>query len=260
MTEALGKFDLSGKSLMLPLILSYADDLVLMSDNLEDLESFVNEFSEAAAVGLQLNSLKCELLLRDTSSDRPALPKTVRIGRYDIPTVTKLKHLGIFLTDGLNRPLIVRERVKTAYKVAYSLLPFLKKNKLTSETIRGIYLSLSVIVPVVSYGLKATVMVKANRIALTRMEGRILEILLTTASDRPLTSNPRSILRNRTILKTVAVNRLRVGRPCYVWEDALKQEVLRMGYADKLDQVIQDDFDLKEIEQIIYEAETSEEE
>lgn len=57
-TEALGNYDLSGSCLTLPFILGYADDLLILADNLE----FTYVASE---VGLHLNPQKCEIMLRN---------------------------------------------------------------------------------------------------------------------------------------------------------------------------------------------------
>lgn len=98
--------------------------------------------------------MSVELLVRDPNSNRQTLPSCVKLSNFDIKTVEKLKYLGIYISDNLNRALTVRERVKAAYKVTYSLIPFLKKHKLSVELISQVYRS--VIAPVITFGLKAS--------------------------------------------------------------------------------------------------------
>lgn len=68
--EALGNYDLSGTNLALPFLLGYADDLIILTDNIQDLEKFIEEFSDVThEVGLHINPQKCELLLRDPNNN-----------------------------------------------------------------------------------------------------------------------------------------------------------------------------------------------
>lgn len=54
--------------------------------------------------------------------------------------------------------------------------------------------------------------------------------------------------------------KFKVGRPCFIWEDTLRKEASKVGTLDKLDAVMDDDFDMKEVENIIFAADISEEE
>lgn len=91
------------------MLLAYADDIIILSDNLEDLDRFMREFTNVAIeTGLLVNPLKSEIMIRQPRPDGTILPETLPIGNFDIKVTNKLKYLGIYLTDGLNRPMIVR--------------------------------------------------------------------------------------------------------------------------------------------------------
>ena len=284
--EALGNYDLSGTNISLPFLLAYADDLLLLADNMQDLHKFIDEFSDVAQeVGLSINPQKCELLIRNPNNPETNHPPSLPVGRFNITRVNKLKYLGVYLTNNLNRPMIVRERIKTAYKIAHSLLPFLREHSLPLALIQKIYET--TIAPVATYGLKASAMTRRNRISLTNMERQILRILSDTATDRPSTIQPKTMLRNKTIVKRVMVNRLRyhrhierrpnnhilrvarrfkinknfkVGRPCFIWEDTLRIESRKTETNHLLDTMANDYFNMKDVEQAIYDGTISEEE
>lgn len=111
---------------------------------------FVEEFSNVAQeMGLRINPQKCELLIRDPNNAETQSPPSLPIGRFNIPVVEKLKYLGVYVTSNLNRPMIVWERIKMAYKIAHSLLPFLRMQKLPLELILKIYET--TVAPVATY-------------------------------------------------------------------------------------------------------------
>lgn len=183
-TESLGNYDLSGRTLTLPLLLGYADDLVQLSGNLANVDDFVKEFvSVGSEIGLELNPTKCKLLLIRDPANQPK-PKMVKLGDLNVAIVNKLKYLRNYLSDTLNRPNLTRERIKTVYRVCYSLMPFLRRQKLSSDLIGIGKIYESVLIPVVSYGLKVSTLTKRNRNSLRKMESRVLKLLLSTSSNQ----------------------------------------------------------------------------
>lgn len=161
--EALGKYDLSGSNLSLPFLLAYADDIILLADNMEDLNQFVKEFSNVAEeIGLRINPQKCEVLIRDPNNVEMSPPLSLPVGRFNIPVVDKMNYLGVYLTNNLNRPMIVGERIKIACKIAHSFPSFLRILKLPLASIIKIYET--TIAPVATYGLKASTMTRRNRV------------------------------------------------------------------------------------------------
>lgn len=268
------------------MLLAYADDIIILSDNMEDLNRFMREFADVAIeAGLLVNPLKSEIMIRDPHSNGALLPDTLPIGNFHIKVTNKLKYLGIYLTDGLNRPMIVRERIKTAFKAAYALLPFLRKNRLSIALLTQIYRS--IIVPVATFGLKGSAMTKRNRLSLTRMERHIIRLFLDTSNERVGKMTTRARLQGKTIVKRVIVHRVRyhrhierrdrnhilqvarrfkidaknkVGRPCYIWEDTLNIETRKVGHPEVLQSALEEGCDMAAIELAIFESQISEEE
>lgn len=136
--------------------------------------------------------------------------------------------------------------------------------------------------PELTYGLKESAITKRNRTSLVRMGTQILSVLLDTSSNR--TSNKR--LRVRRQLHHM-INRFRyyrhirrressrilqvakrfkiklnnkIDRPCFVWEDSPKQEISIVCLSDVLNRMLEENCDIDMIEQLIYEADISDEE
>lgn len=109
--------DLNYPQILLPMMLAYADDILVLSDSLQGLDLIMNELiPELRNIGLEINDKKCELLIRDPLfADKP---ETVVVGAQVIKVVSSLKYLGIYLHDTLegNRRL---PRIKNAYKTLY---------------------------------------------------------------------------------------------------------------------------------------------
>lgn len=82
----------------------------------------------AGSLGLELNANKSEILIRDPLGHIPQqnIGNLLRIGDLDIKIVDKMKYLGVYLTNSINRPATVNERIKSALKICYSITPFFK--------------------------------------------------------------------------------------------------------------------------------------
>lgn len=93
--EVLENYNINGGSMELPLILAYADDLIILSENSMELDRFVNEFVPTAeSLGLSLNEDKSLLLIRNPlNTDNQ--PTQIRLGAFNIQTTNKMKYLGI---------------------------------------------------------------------------------------------------------------------------------------------------------------------
>lgn len=118
------------------MILAYADDIPIISGNINELTSFSNEFVPTAiSLGLQLNENKSEILTRnpDLHAGATQIITHLSLGSWNIPLVNKMKYLG----DHLNRPINVKDRIKTAYKICYSVLPFFSKNNIPMDILKS---------------------------------------------------------------------------------------------------------------------------
>lgn len=77
-------------------------------------------------VGLHISPHKGDILLRDPNKSTEVHSTSIRVGRYDM---MNRRYLEVYLTNDLNRPMVLRKRIKTAFNV--TLLSFLKSNGLS---------------------------------------------------------------------------------------------------------------------------------
>jgi hypothetical protein len=77
--------------------------------------------------GMEINPDKSSILIR--SPITPSTPSTYQVAGPNIKTTKKIKYLGKYLTNGLNRPHIISDRLHQARGISKSLIPFLKKTK-----------------------------------------------------------------------------------------------------------------------------------
>lgn len=85
----------------LPLILAYADDLVVLADNTGQLDMVLHELLlELANIGLSVNNDKCSILIRDPCGLGPH-PEHITLQNIPFAVVPVLKYLGIYLTSNL---------------------------------------------------------------------------------------------------------------------------------------------------------------
>lgn len=171
--------DLSMLNIKMPLILAYADDIIILSDNIPQLEAVFRALTvELRTIGLEVNDHKCSLLIREpcaeskeevvtdvedmdeTVSDSGDADEIVLDGKT-IKIVQTMKYLGIYISSDLDRRSTVSHRVKLAYEAFHMLNSFLQTNKLPFELLTQLYHS--TIVPIVLYGIKVATLTKRNR-------------------------------------------------------------------------------------------------
>lgn len=240
-----GKFQINNMNMSLPIILAFADDILLITENDNEVELFIDTFSEQLRqAGMNLNTKKTELLIRDPGNNEIA-DKPVKFGKYVLNSKQQIKYLGSIITSGLDRPDTVKIRINKALAVTNIINPFLKKHSVPWE-IRKILFN-TVICPTLLYSLKTCALTKANRVALRRAERKIIRILTTDLRelhDIP----PRMLIDAKTITKKIKAAQIRywahilrrpdnsllqdalqldlgdkkVGRPCYTFNDTLR--------------------------------------
>ena len=185
-------------SIHLPCVLGYADDLLFLCSDPDDVSRLMELLEPIlASIGLELNTSKTRVLIRDpyhTDNVSPDVEQT--FGRYRLTVVTKLRYLGAYFTSSLNRAETTAERIKKAYKSFHALCRFLRRFPLRWSVIKRLYHTL--VTPVATYSLEVSTLTKQNRNALRNMETTMLEILLTLSTDadsannRPTSSSPAS--------------------------------------------------------------------
>lgn len=188
----------------LPIVLAYADDLLIIAETPEQLALIaVSIKGYLATVGLKLNEEKCQLLVRDPNG--PTLDQVTILGRsYDVKQ--SLKYLGCHLTPRLDRPLTTRTRCRNTVKMSKAVMDFLKKHNPSWDIGRLIYDT--VLAPAMLYGTQTAVLTKHSRTSLLNYERQIVrEMAALCRHEEPnaLQRSVRILLRNRRITQRVRV-------------------------------------------------------
>lgn len=88
----------------MPLLLAYADDIVVISDSINSLDRVFSELiSELVSVGLEVNESKCEVLIRDPGRDSEGVSDTLCLAGRNVRVVPVIKYLGIYISSDLSR-------------------------------------------------------------------------------------------------------------------------------------------------------------
>lgn len=170
--------------IILPCILAYADDILILCENEEDVGKLIEILEPLlASVGLQINTTKTKVLFRNPYDIKNTAPDcTKQFGKYNLAVVTKLRYLGAFITSSLTRKEITAERIKKAKKAFHALCSFLRKYKLKWEVVKRLYHTL--ITPVVTYSMEVSTILKRNRNDLRTMEREMLITLMSLSKDK----------------------------------------------------------------------------
>lgn len=240
---------LSEGSLKLPIILVFADDILIIAKDQNELERIIIALEDCLKeVGLEINNEKSQILIRVPNA-ATKLPDYIELNsrKYDVKTT--LRYLGTWLTDTLNRPATTKQRCVNAAKVSKLVIEFCKKFKPTWEIGKLIYNT--VIAPSILYGTKTATLTKRSRVQLGRYEKQILkDIWNNCRKTSNIKFNVRKELKGKTINRRVRVNRIsyyghiqrrperhpiktamklnfkkkKHGRPSFTWKNSLKQD------------------------------------
>ncbi|KAJ1530279.1 hypothetical protein ONE63_005201 [Megalurothrips usitatus] len=238
---------------LLPAILAYADDLLLLSTRRADLEELLQVLlPELAELGLHINAAKCEYLLRFPPTDRNPLPppkeETVELAGHRFPWVDKLVYLGAVIRDRLDRPSIIKHRAMKGKRALAGLFPSLQRYPLPDTILQRLYQT--VILPTLTYELATSSSTLHTRSKLTREANIMRRALLATARGRrpgqPIPPPDLSDMDNKLtrarigylghILRRPANHPLRAaqrleaaykkrGRPCFTFKTDLGRDL-----------------------------------
>lgn len=192
--------------LSLPMILAFADDLIIIAETIEDVEAILTKLTEYLSyVGLSLNKDKCKVLIREPRSE--AIPDVEVCGR-SYKATDPLRYLGVHLTARLERPKTVRTRCRNSIKVARAVMAFLKKYKPSWQLGRLIYET--VIAPAMLYGTQVAVLTKYSRKSLRGYERQIVSAMASLCRDEGHANKTISrLLQKRRITKKVRMYQMR---------------------------------------------------
>ena len=145
----------------LPVILAFADDLLLMVKTVKEIEEILKVLKfELERVGLELNVDKSKVLIREPRFDRK-IPENIILNGEKFDVTNTLKYLGTYFTENLDRPKTTRIRCRQAIICTKIVIEFMKKFKPSWHLAKLIYKT--GIEPAITYGLKAACLVKRNR-------------------------------------------------------------------------------------------------
>ena len=236
-------------TLQLPLILAYADDIVLITRNVATIEPILAELvNSLREVGLEINPNKCTTLIRDPNSSFIP-PSVLTLSGVTFKRVEHMRYLGTYLSSTLSRPHTIRTRCHQALGLAKQMKDFIKRNKVPFDIVLKMYHT--VLFPMMTYGLKTATLTFANRRRLRKYELFVLRRLTEFCSDRPSTCKIKDILHGKTVTKRIKAQRVnywghihrrgsthilksalnysagpkKVGRPCFTWKDSLEQDL-----------------------------------
>ena len=240
---------------LLPALLAYADDLILVVRDLEDAALFVTLLvEELRRLTMELNFNKSELLYREPGAEVVNPLGQVQVGPYQFQQVQRLEYLGALITDGLHRQLIAHHRINRAKRSVAAILPTLHRHPLPPAVIFRVYRT--VVLPALSYELATTASTKRARESLRREANILLKAMLASAR-RPRVGVPRIARLGRrkgSIVKAVRsarihfaghtmrrpeghvlqrardldLRRRKVGRPCFTFNTSLEEDLSRI--------------------------------
>lgn len=170
-----------GEILQCPAIFGYADDINLITTNLEE-GIFISELLllKLREFGLELNANKSGLLVKGYSGD---IPDIIEILQQQVPQVQTIKLLGTYINADMTRKAAIKPRVNQTTRLFKSFIPHLRELQLPMDLLMDFY-SL-VIVPSAVYGLKSMSMTKQNMQTLMRREIMMIKDLTAIASPPP---------------------------------------------------------------------------
>lgn len=194
-------------TLKLPLLLAFADDLLIIATSKEQLQKILEELvKQLEQVGLELNYDKCQLLLR-FPNNRGQLPKEIILMGRPFKVCDSIKYLGVCLTATLDRKATNRQRCVNAYRTARIVLEFCKKFKPSWDLGKLIYNT--VLAPSITYGTKVAVLTKQSRVGMGNYEKLILRSIYNHCKKPQNTKfNARKLLNGKTINRRVRVGRI----------------------------------------------------
>ena len=191
----------------LPIILVYADDIIVIVDKLEDLERILVSLEQhLSKVGLHINDSKCQVLIRNPQGE---VPDEIQIMGKNYKVQSSLKYLGSVITSKLDRPLTVRARCRNTVRISKTIMDFLRKRKPSWELGRLIYET--VLAPSMLYGTQTAILTKYSRTSLRNYERQIVREMAAHCSHENNENEQNQqrtvevLLRKRRITKKVRI-------------------------------------------------------
>lgn len=192
-----------------PIVLGYADDLLIASRLRQDLMDIVPPLLEALRVlGLEVNQAKCQILLRGPDAEPPQPGERMDLGPIQVPRVESIVYLGSLITTGLGRNTVVQHRTRKGAVSTASILPALQRNPLPVRLIARLFQA--IVLPSAAYALSTASAVSQQRAHMRRRSNTMLTSMLATARRPRRGLQELTPEQRRRLSLTGAVRRLRV--------------------------------------------------
>ena len=152
--------------------LAYADDIDIITEDIEDTENIVTEFKEKAEkVGLTINEEKTKLM-EITRNPQLQAQNHMNISNMNIEVVDKFKYLGMMIATDGNMKEEIDARIGAANRCYFSLLNLFIKRSISENTKLRVYNT--IIRPILLYGCETWALTKVLEKRLEVFENRIL--------------------------------------------------------------------------------------
>lgn len=157
-------------------ILAYADDLVLTSRRIQDLEEMYIELEkQTKMLGLKINIQKSKYMNVTKKAPHQQTNK-IQIGVHSFDKVNEFVYLGSLLTSNNELKDEINRRISIANRAYYALLPIIKSKIIARKTKLNIYKTL--IRPIVTYGAETWTLTKSVSARLAVFERKVLRRIL----------------------------------------------------------------------------------
>ena len=157
------------------LILAYADDIDIISDNLgEATRTYMRLEEEAKKIGLTINEQKTKYMHMKRYSILRT-PSNLSIGNASLQKTHEFKYLGTLITDDNVTRYEIQERIQNSWKCIYGLKQLLKSNALRRGEKIKIYKT--IIQPITMYGSETWTLTKYDEESLRRFERKVLRLI-----------------------------------------------------------------------------------
>ena len=160
--------------------LGYADDIDIITEDLQDTERLTNSFREAAEkIGLRINQEKTKVM---EIARRYEMDGHVNIDGMEVEVVETFKYLGMTVARDGNIKEEINERIGAANRCLFSLISLLKKRSISERTKLRVYNT--IIRPVLIYGCETWSLTKKQEKRLEVFENKVLRIVTGPVYDQ----------------------------------------------------------------------------
>ena len=160
-------------------ILAYADDVVMVAENMGEINNMFTPFQETASrAGLICNESKTAVMKMSRRVNRG----NVQAGNLNLQYTDKFKYLGAIVTEGNNMETEISERIAAGNRCYHALSPIMRSRKVSRKTKLRTYNI--VIRPTVLYACETWTLTKARKNKLEVFENNILRRILGPVFDR----------------------------------------------------------------------------